>query len=194
MHNKRQQLKSRLHSCRLDQHGLDPLVEAAARIMQEECEPNPARALKTAARRLGTASNRWPSEESVRESLRARLRLFESNSEQRVRAMQKAALEAMQQMQPFEPHAIGGIVDGALPSGSAIALELLAAHPDEVRHWLMELKIPFAQRFTALEPRFEFRAGEFSYCLLVVSDSQKRDSFGIGYAAFAKQLESEPHN
>ncbi len=194
MRDKSQHFKISAIASRFDQHGLDPLVDAAARVMQEECEPNPARALKTAARRLGAAPNRWPSEAAVREALRARLRLFESNSVQRVRSMQMAALEAMQQMQQFEPHAIGGIVDGALPSGSAIAIELFAAHADDVRHWLMELKVPFAQRFAALEPRFEFRAGEFSYCLLVVSDSQKRDPLGIGVAAFAKQLASEPHN
>lgn len=166
-----------------------PLIEAAARIMQEERESSPLRALKAAARRLNLNPQRWPKEDAVRDSLRARLRMFETNAGARLRAMQLAALEAMQQMQQFEPRAIGGIVDGALPIDAPIAIELKAAHPDEVRMWLMQLKVPFEQRFYALEPRFEFRAGDFAYCLYVVSDSQKRDPLGVRPAQFLRQFE-----
>ena len=165
------------------------LIEAAARIMQEERESSPVRALKAAARRLNLTPLRWPKEEAVRDSLRARMRMFETDATLRVRAMQLAAIEAMQQMQQFEPRAIGGIVDGALPIDSAIAIELLAAHPDEVRMWLMHLKVPFEQRFYAMEPRFEFRAGNFAYCLYVVCDPQKRDPFGASPPQFLRQIE-----
>jgi len=165
------------------------LIEAAARIMQEECESSPIRALKTAARRLSLSPPRWPKEEAVRESLRARLRIFETDSPTRVRNMQRAALEAMQQMQQFAPHAIGGIIDGALPIDAPIAIELFAAHPDELRMWLMELKVPFEQRFYAQEPRFEFRAGSFAYCLYVVNDLRKRDPLGVSAAQFLRQVD-----
>jgi len=165
------------------------LIDAAARIMQEERESSPMRALKVAARRLNLSTQRWPKQEAVRDSLRARMRMFETDSTSRVRRMQLAALEAMQQMQQFEPRAIGGIVDGALPIDSPIAIELLASHPDEVRMWLMQLKVPFEQRFYALEPRFEFRAGDFAYCLYVVCDLQKREPLGASPAQFLRQIE-----
>ena len=147
------------------------------------------RALKAAARRLNLSPQRWPKEADVRDSLRARMRMFETDSTVRVRAMQLAALDAMQQMQQFDPRAIGGIIEGALPIDSAIAIELIAAHPDDVRMWLMQLKVPFEQRFYGLEPRFEFRAGAFAYCLYVVSDAQKRDPLGVRPAQFLRQME-----
>jgi hypothetical protein len=167
------------------------LIETAARIMQEERESDPRRALALAAKRGqgGLASQREIV--LVRQALRQRLALFEPHFDKRQQAMQRAASDAMQQLQAFEPHAIGGVLDQSLPVDAPIELELLMEHSDSLRVYLLALKIPFTQSFNGENTRFEFRAGDFLFCLHALTQNQHRSAGSLGLRAFQQLLATQ---
>ncbi len=143
------------------------LIEAAAKLMQQECIIEPLDALRRAAKRLGIKPVNLPKCDAVRTALSARLLLFDPHLSKRIADMRYAALEAMVFLTEFQPRAVGGVVAGNAPKGSPIQIECRAEHPDQVQKRLEELSIPAQQR-QLLKPDwhktwFEFKAGDFNF-------------------------------
>jgi hypothetical protein len=143
------------------------LVEAAAKLMQEECIVDPLDAVRRAAKRLNIKPACVPRAEDVRAALNVRLALFDPHWAKRLENMRRAALQAMEFLAAFHPRVFGGIVEGNVPSGSPIQIECRTDHPDHVLKHLDALKIPTEQR-QLLKPGqcktwFEFKAGDFNF-------------------------------
>jgi hypothetical protein len=158
------------------------LIECAAALMHSERISDPIDALKRAAKRLGYSPNRWPKPELVRLALQARLALFDPDCAPRLLRMRQAAAEAMVFFPAFIPRLVGGVFDGTALAGSAIEIECLCEHPDQLRMRLDELKIPAQQRqkLSARSDRtwFEFKAGDFDYIFHVITQHEHGAELG----------------
>ena len=152
------------------------LIECAATLMQQEQIEDVHDALRRAAKRLNLSPTRWPKVEQVRLALLARLSLFDPEREARISSMRHAALEAIAFFSAFQPRAVGGIVDGSAPKGSAIQFEC-CGDPELLQHRLLELKIPAQQHETlragSRRIRFEFKAGAFNFEIRVLAAGER---------------------
>jgi hypothetical protein len=161
-------------------------------LMHSERISDPIDALKRAAKRLGQSPNRWPKPELVRLALQARLALFDPSTTARVLRMRQAAAEAMAFFPAFNPRLVGGVLEGTALQGSAIEIECLCEHPDQLRMRLDELKIPAQQR-QKLSTRsdrtwFEFKAGDFNYALHVITQHEHAAELGADLGKLKKLL------
>ena len=153
------------------------LIECAAAIMQQEQIEEPPEALRRAAKRLNFTPTRWPKAEQVRQALLARLQLFDPTRAARISSMRRAALEAIAFFAQFQPRAVGGVVDGSAPIGSAIQFECICEHPELLGVRLFELNIP-AQQHETLKAGlrrtwFEFTAGDFDFQLRALTQGER---------------------
>ncbi len=166
------------------------LVECAATLMQLERIEDVNDALRRAAKRLDLSPTRWPKPEQVRLALLARLELFDPDRAGRIASMRLAALEAIAFFSEFQPRAVGGIVDGSAPAGSAIQFECRCEHAERLQTRLFELNIP-AQQVETLKggvrrTRFEFSAGAFNFQLRVLKAGE--NGFPVELCADASKL------
>ncbi len=153
-------------------------VELAAKLMHEESITDPHVAIQKAKKHLRSAISAAPRAEDVLEALRARLRLFEPQSDQRLIQCLNAALEAMHALNAFEPRLCGALAEDIATPKSDIQIEVVAEHLDDVRNVLIELAIPAEQmqslRNGSLQQWFEFRAGQFGFEVHVIATHQHR--------------------
>lgn len=166
------------------------LVEYAATLMHLERIEDAHDALRRAAKGLNLSPTRWPKVEQVRSALLARLSLFDPDRAARILLMRHAALEAIAFFHQFQPHAVGGVVDGSATKGSAIQFECRCEHPERLQQRLSELKIPAVQHESlkagVRRTRFEFAAGAFNFQLNVLAEGER--GFPVELRADANKL------
>ena len=154
------------------------VAEEAARLILEGAQGDLEAARRKAASRLGLRDEALlPSGEEVREALRGRQRLFQSDVAARLPRLRQAALDAMQFFAAFEPRLAGPVLDGDVVDATVVTLHLHADDPDAVALQLHERGIPARQclrrlrleRGAAAEvPAWEFAADGIGFELLVL--------------------------
>lgn len=155
------------------------LAYEAARIVLDQGMEDYDRARRKAAERIGVPDRRhWPSNEAVQDAVLAQRRLFMGRAdEEALQRLRTAALEAMEQLDPFTPRLIGGALSGALGCGSGIELLLFADRTEDVIFTLLELHIPWREAERSMRypggvrcvhPVFRFMAGELPVELTVL--------------------------
>lgn len=99
------------------------------------------------------------------------------------------AAQAMRALERFEPRLAGALTSAAIDAPTPVTLHLCAAHADEVRLRLDELKIPARSVETRLRiprsgslplPGYSFLAGEQSYLLWVFDEASFRQRLRVG--------------
>lgn len=104
-------------------------------------------------------------------------------------AQLRDAAQAMRALERFEPRLAGALTTAALDARGAVTLHLCAAHADDVRLRLDELKIPARSIETRLRvprsaslalPGYSFLAGELSYILWVFDEAAFRQRLRVG--------------
>lgn len=97
--------------------------------------------------------------------------------------------QAMQALERFDPRLAGALTVAALDARAAVTLHLCAAHADDVRLRLDELKIPARSIETSLRvprsaslplPGYSFLAGGQSYVLWVFDEAAFRQRLRVG--------------
>ena len=142
-----------------------------------------------------------PRNQDIEDALRAHQRLFAG--EERVSSLQrlrKAALEAMHELQQFQPKLVGAVLNGLVDNNTVVTLHLFADAIEDVAWWLMERSIDHRNsehlvRMSTGEmeriPGFSFIAGDVPMELLVFSGRSRRhtpiDSLG-GHAMVRASL------
>jgi hypothetical protein len=134
---------------------------------------------RKAAARLGCKDKQQlPDNQEIEEALREyRLIFFSDSQPAALRRLRKLALDAMRDLQPFNPHLTGPVLDGSADALNPIKLYLYVETPEEVALYLLERQIPFEERDIRLTysrgirktlPLFSFQAGECGVELILL--------------------------
>lgn len=150
----------------------------AARIMNDEHLYDFAKAKKKAAQRLGiTTRTDMPTNQEIENELIAYRSIFLGDATaDLVSRLLKAAFDAMQFFEKFNPRLVGSVLEGTADEYESLQLHLFSELPDDVVFFLMEKGIDFVQSErqvkyksgrSQLVPCFEFDAGEQRFNVLV---------------------------
>jgi len=124
---------------------VDPrrLIAEAARRLVDGRAPNPDRALREAARALGTRDHaRLPPVAAVVEAACAERRLFGGPAQAAtLAALRHSAIGAMRSLAGFEPRLAGGVLDGWAGEGSTVELQLFTDDDEALLLRLADLGI-----------------------------------------------------
>jgi hypothetical protein len=188
------------------------LAYEAARIMVEQDSVDYERPRRTAADRTGILDRRhWPSNEAIQEAVLTQRRLFEGPDHgDELEQMRTSALRAMQSLEQFSPHLVGGALDGTGHIEHGIQIYLFAEHPEEVVFELLDQRIPWQERERTLRyaggerrahPSFRFVAGDLRVELITLPRSAlrnppldpvtERPSRGLDIAGLERLLDGE---
>lgn len=134
------------------------IAQEAARIILEEGLSDFGAAKRKAAQRLGMGATRnLPRNLEIDEALQARQRLFSSGQEyEHLRALRRAAVEAMRLFEPFEPRLVGSVLRGTTHLHSDVNLHVFTDNPEDVDFRLMNAGIPFRHTDRAVRRRGVF--------------------------------------
>ena len=121
------------------------IAAAAARIMAEDGIDDFALAKRKAARRLGAAdSEALPANREVEAELRAYRALYQAQEHpERLEALRRLALDAMQALERFSPYLTGAVLSGVAGRYSGIELQLFPESPKDVELFLLDRGIPY---------------------------------------------------
>jgi hypothetical protein len=120
------------------------LAEAAARILVEEGQTDYRIAKQKAAERLGVRALAENSE--IHEALIRYQQLYGgADYWQQLKALREAAVQALQFLSEFNPRAVGGVVTGAITSGSRLQIHAVCEQAELVDIFLDDRRIPFEQ-------------------------------------------------
>lgn len=155
------------------------LAYETARIMVEQDLCDYDRARRKAAERTGILDRRcWPSNDEIHEAVLAQRRLFLGDAHDRgLRRLRRAAAQAMEALDAFDPRLVGGALDGSGPPERGVQLQLYADCPEEVAFALIDRRIPWDDGERTLRyscgtrrshPVFRFVAGEIPHELIVL--------------------------
>jgi hypothetical protein len=119
------------------------LAQEAARIMSEHGIRDFLVAKRKAAERFGVTDNAvLPKNIEIEEALAEYQRLFGGDSHvESLYAQRSAALEAMRQLQEFEPRLVGAVLSGTATAHSDVQLHLFADRAESVAIKLMDAGI-----------------------------------------------------
>jgi hypothetical protein len=162
------------------------LAYEAARIVLDQGMDDFDKARRKAAERIGFLDRRhWPTNEAVRDAVLAQRRLFFGKmDEEEIRRLRGAALEAMDQLEPFSPRLVGSALTGALGPHSGIELWLFADRAEDVIFTLVDRRIPWRETERVMRyrngsrgvhPVFGFLAGDLPVELVVLPRQALRD-------------------
>ncbi len=155
------------------------IAHAAARMLADQECLDVQEARRKAAARVGCRDKQqFPDNREIEEALREYQLIFFSDTQPAaLRHLRELALDAMYNLQPFNPHLTGTVLDGSADALSPIKLYLYVETPEEVALYLMEKQIPFEERDVRLTysrgirktlPLFSFRAGDCSMELILL--------------------------
>jgi hypothetical protein len=121
------------------------IAAAAARIMAEDGVDDFAQAKRKAARQLGAADTEsLPANDEVEAELRAYRALYQATEHpERIAALRRVALQAMQAFARFSPYLTGPVLKGIAGPYAEIDLQLYPDSAKEVELFLLERNIPF---------------------------------------------------
>jgi hypothetical protein len=111
-------------------------------------------------------------------------------------AQLRAALQAMQLLQPFAPRLAGALADGTADPRLPIVLHLQAEHADDVLRFLAEHGIPARMRETRMYlprapaqtlPGVGFLAGDQEFQIWIFTEGQFRQRARIGDESIASR-------
>lgn len=121
------------------------IAQAAARIMAEDGIQDFSLAKRKAARQLGAEdSQHLPNNQEIEQELRLYQEIFQKDEQQeRLRFLRKLALEAMRQLEPFNPRLTGSVLNGTATRYSDINLEVFPSSLKDVELFLLSRKIPY---------------------------------------------------
>ena len=135
------------------------IAAAAARMMAEDGVDDFALAKRKAARQLGAQDlNALPRNEEVEAELRAYLALYQGDEQrERIDALRRIALAAMQELEHFRPYLSGPVLKGTAGRYADIDLQLFTDDLKSVEFLLLNRGIPYEvseqRRFSGDEPR-----------------------------------------
>jgi hypothetical protein len=155
------------------------IVHAAARMLADQECLDVQEARRKAAARLGCRDKQQlPDKREIEQALREYQLIFFSDTQPAaLKRLRELALDAMHDLQPFNPHLTGPVLDGSANALSPIKLYLYVETPEEVALYLLERQIPFEERDVRLTysrgirktlPLFSFRAGDFGVELILL--------------------------
>ena len=121
------------------------IAAAAARLMAEDGIDSFALAKRKAARQLGAADTEsLPANAEVEEALRAYRALYQAEDHpELIRALRRAALEAMRALAQFHPYLTGPVLTGNAGPYAEIELQLYPDSAKEIELFLLERNIAF---------------------------------------------------
>lgn len=121
------------------------IAAAAARIMAEEGIDDFALAKRKAARRLGAPdSESLPANEEVEAQLREYLALYQADEHpERIGELRRLALEAMLELERFNPYLTGPVLAGLAGPYAEIDLQLFPESTKEVELFLLDRGIAY---------------------------------------------------
>ena len=107
-----------------------------------------ALAKRKALRQLGLQGRlALPANDEIEEQLRAYRSLYQANEHPaRVAWLQRAALDAMSELERFRPYLTGSVLKGIAGPYAEIELQLFPESPKEVELYLLDRQIPFDTR------------------------------------------------
>jgi hypothetical protein len=120
------------------------LAQESARIMAAEGTGDYRLALRKAAIRLGVNDQAaLPGADEIQQALHEHQRLFGGGvADDALLARRRAAGEAMQFLDRFQPRLVGAVLDGTADRHSPVQLHLFSDDPDAVTRFLHEHDIP----------------------------------------------------
>ena len=122
------------------------IAAAAARIMAEDGIDDFALAKRKAARQLGAPeSEALPANDEVEAELRAYRALYQpAEHAQRIAELRRIALDAMRELERFNPYLTGPVLKGTAGPYAEIELQLFPESTKEVELFLLERRVSFA--------------------------------------------------
>ena len=119
------------------------IAEEAARLMAENGIEDFHLAKQKAAARFGAVDD-LPRNVEIEAALMAYRRIFQGDAQPRqLRRLRRAALDAMDFFEAFQPRLAGSVLRGSAGEHSDVNLHLFADAPEEVEIHLMDHGIPF---------------------------------------------------
>lgn len=158
------------------------IAQLAAKLIASEGVPDFLSAKRKAAERLGLRSDRcMPTNLEIEHALQEYLRLFQSRSQpDRLRALRRTALQAMQFLERYRPRLVGAVLHGTATEFSEITLHLYCDVAEDVAWFLSEAGIRFAHESRLIKtapaearefPALCFIAGETPVVLVLFTEA-----------------------
>jgi len=155
------------------------IAHTAARMLADQECIDIQEARRKAAARVGCRDKQQlPDNREIEGALREYQLIFFSDTQPAaLKRLRELAMDAMRDLQPFNPHLTGPVLDGSADALSPIKLYLYVETPEEVALYLLERQIPFEEREIRLTysrgikktlPLFSFRAGDSGMELILL--------------------------
>ncbi len=124
------------------------IAAAAARIMAEDGIDDYAHAKRKAARQLGAAEGEaLPANEEIEAELRAYLALYQAEEHpERLAELRRAALDAMQALEQFNPYLTGSVLAGIAGPHAEIELQLFPESAKELEIFFLDRSLSYSTR------------------------------------------------
>ena len=122
------------------------IAAAAARIMAEDGIDDFALAKRKAARQVGAEETQaLPANDEIEAELRAYRALYQpAEHPERIAELRRIALNAMRELQSFNPYLTGAVLSGLAGRYAEIALRLFPERPKAVEIFLIDRELPYS--------------------------------------------------
>lgn len=139
------------------------IAEATARLLALDGSQDYGSAKRKAARQLGAPdSQNLPDNQEIDSALRDYQALFQADtSRNRLMQLREVAIEYMSQLQDYDPHLTGSVLNGTAGKHSDINLQLFTDNEKDIEFALMRQAIPYRtaerrsqENDTRIYPRF----------------------------------------
>ena len=122
------------------------IAAAAARIMAEDGIDDFALAKRKAARQVGAEDTQaLPANDEIEAELRAYRALYQpSEHPERITQLRRIALDAMRELQSFNPYLTGAVLTGLAGPYAEIDLQLFPESTKEVEIFLLDRSLPYS--------------------------------------------------
>jgi len=115
------------------------IAHLAARLMAEDGIEDYALAKRKAARQIGVPDARLlPNNEEIESALSSYRELYQSEHPTQLRKLRSLALEAMNELDRFNPHLTGSALTGSAGKYAGIQLQLFTDNAKAVEHYLLD--------------------------------------------------------
>lgn len=117
------------------------IAHAAARLLAEDGSLDYGSAKRKAARQLGAPdSGNLPDNQQVDEALRSYQALYQADETRaQLLLLRTTAIEYMEQLEAFDPHLTGPVLNGTAGRHADINLQLFTDHPKDLEFLLMRI-------------------------------------------------------
>jgi len=160
------------------------IAELAARHISESGIIDFQLAKRKAAQQLGVSEKRFlPSNKEIETALIEYQGLFHSDTQpEQLRKLRQTAIHAMEFLQQFHPRLAGDVLSGTANEFSHVELHVFAEYPEQISLYLMEQKIPYAEKHKRVkydgeyqqQPMFNMTADNIEVDVIVFSQEGLR--------------------